>query len=95
MRKIQYDNFTTAVETRDVEVIDPETRQHGVLEMRLLILVDQDGATIHEFAYPAESAKRLGEELGADPKPKVATATAADLAKLGDPPRGGGRTVGG
>ncbi|MET0604192.1 MAG: hypothetical protein ABW167_19565 [Baekduia sp.] len=95
MRRIQYDNFTTAVEERDVEVMDPQTKQRGVMNMRVLVLMDVDGATIHEFAYPPEHAARLGEELGASPKPKVARATPADLAKLPDPLRRGGRTVGG
>jgi hypothetical protein len=78
VKRIQYDDFKTAVQTIPAEDMPP-----GVGETRVLQLTEGD--TVHEFAYPADAAAKVGGALQGKTV-QVAPATALDhLAKGGKP----------
>lgn len=54
MRLIQYDNFSTSV--------DEQKGPQGQT-LRVLSITDEEGATIHQFAYSEETAKGVGAAM--------------------------------
>lgn len=79
MRRIQYDDFKTAVQTIPATDTPP-----GVGELRVLTLTEGD--TTHEFAYPADAASKVGGAMQGKAV-TIAPATALDHLGKGGVPR--------
>jgi hypothetical protein len=81
MKRIQYDNFKTAVSGMTIPT--PE----GPKEVRILQITDVDSGDVHEFAFPAADAAKIGSALQGTAV-QTAPATALSDLKKARPPGG-------